>query len=221
MSHAALSMASITAAASQLLSWDQACTKPELHQLLAHGDPRHEVLHRKLQLTHQACQMLCSLNDFDRKQVVNELVQICRDPNAPDIARERTRGWRRLLRTRYPFGGYHYLIKFAVVGGSVVVDEIYFDDKLLGARGIGHERNALYQVTKSGPARMTTNVHKGIVDELKMDWGREPPQPIHRIETLHAAVNGMQNDLNKAAWLMHPCGCRLRPGSDQQLQPVP
>ncbi len=195
-------MASITAAATQLLSWDQACTKPELNQLLAHGDPRHSQLHSKLQLTHQACQMLCSLNDFDRKQVINELVQICRDPNAPDIARERTRGWRRLLRTRYPFGGYHYLIAFAVNNGQIVVNDIFMDRQLLGAQGVGQERNALYQVTKSGPARMTTNVNKGVVEDLMADWGELPPQPIHRIETRHAAVNGMLNDLNKAAWLM-------------------
>ena len=202
MSRIALSMDAISAAATQLLSWEQACTKPELNLLLASGDPRHSQLHGKLQLTHQACQMLCSLNDFDRKQVVNELVQICRDPNAPDIARERTRGWRRLLRTRYPFGGYHYLIKFAVVGGSLVIDEIYFDYKLLGARGVGQERNALYEVTKDGSARMTSAVDSNMVMRLQNDWGRKTPQPIHRIETLHAAVNGMQNDLNKAAWLM-------------------
>lgn len=202
MSHTALSMASITAAATQLLSWDQACTKPELNQLLAHGDPRHSQLHGKLQLTHQACQMLCSLNDFDRKQVINELVQICRDPNAPDIARERTRGWHRLLRTRYPFGGYHYLVAFAVNSGQIVVNDIFMDRQLLGARGVGHERNALYEVTKDGSARMTSAVDSDMVMRLQADWGRKTPQPIHRIETLHAAVNGMQNDLNKAAWLM-------------------
>ncbi|MBP7547455.1 MAG: hypothetical protein KA754_05840, partial [Corallincola sp.] len=120
MSHVALSMDAIATAATQLLSWELACTKPELNQLPASGDPRHSQLHGKLQLTYQACQMLCSLNDVDRKQVINELVQICRNPNAPDIARERTRGWRRLLRTRYPFGGYHYLIKFAVIGCGLV-----------------------------------------------------------------------------------------------------
>lgn len=188
MSHIALSMDAISAAATQLLSWEQACTKPELTALLAHGDPRHSQLHGKLQVTHQACQMLCSLNDFDRKQVVNELVQICRDPNAPDIARERTRGWRRLLRTRYPFGGYHYLIKFAVVGGGLVVDEIYFDYKLLGARGVGQDRNALYEVTKDGYAHMTAAVDSNMVMRLQNDWGRNAPHPIHRIETRHAAV---------------------------------
>ena len=202
MSHIALSMDAIATAATQLLSWEQACTKPELNQLLASGDPRHSQLHGKLQLTYQACQMLCSLNDVDRKQVINELVQICRDPNAPDIARERTRGWRRLLRTRYPFGGYPYLIKFAVVSCGLVVDEIYFDYKLLGARGVGQERNALYSVERAGSVKMTERVDPNIVRKLMGDWGGNAPQPIHRIETRHAAVNGMQNDLQKAAWLM-------------------
>lgn len=202
MSHIALSMDAISAAATQLLSWEQACTKPELTALLAHGDPRHSQLHGKLQLTHQACQMLCSLNDFDRKQVINELIQICRDPNAPDIARERTRGWRRLLRTRYPFGGYHYLVAFAVNSGQIVVNDIFMDRQLLGTHGVGQERNALYSVERAGSVRMTESVDANIVAKLMADWGGTAPRPIHRIETRHAAVNGMQNDLNKAAWLM-------------------
>ena len=45
MSHVALSMDAIATAATQLLSWDLACTKPELNQLPASGDQRHSQLH--------------------------------------------------------------------------------------------------------------------------------------------------------------------------------
>ncbi len=170
------------------------------------GDPRHKELARKVALTDQSCRMLCSLNDYDRMKVTEQILALGKNPNAPDVAKNRFRPMMRLKRQRYPFEGYHYLIRFEVVGDKIVVDDIYFDDQLLKPQLVpGMERNALYRVARKSEARFGERLLDEVPDPvaaIRRAWDTVEPQPVHRVATRHAAVNGMQNDLSKAAWLM-------------------
>ncbi|WKE66611.1 hypothetical protein PVT67_05005 [Gallaecimonas kandeliae] len=203
-------------AAHTLVSWSEAAQYPELSKLFDNDKERplgvkklpaklSTWLGGRLKLKHQAFQMLCSLNDFDRVKVIEEIIAICRNPSAPDVSVQRRNAFQRLRRSRYPFGGYHYLVKFAVASPVIIVDDIYFDEQLLGVKeGASHmERNALYRVKRNGHATFdSSNTDREIVNKLIDNWDNATPQPVHRVETRHAAVNGMLNELSKATWLM-------------------
>ncbi|MED5526625.1 MAG: hypothetical protein VX447_17980 [Pseudomonadota bacterium] len=162
-------------------------------------------LETRVKLKHQAFQMLCSLNDFDRLKVVEEIVSICKNPSAPDVSVQRKNAFQRLRRSQYPFKGYHYLVMFAVASPGIIIDDVFFDRKLLGVREDGHylERNALYRVKRTHNTPFEKeSFDKDIATKLIANWDNARPQPTHRVETQYAAVNGMLNELSKATWLM-------------------
>jgi hypothetical protein len=159
----------------------------------------------------QALRMLCALNDFDRRKVAEDLLEIARHPNRLDADTGRKNWFQRLLPSRYPFRGYHYKIRYAITPGQpVVIVDIYLDTNLLGDPNLpdSMQRNALYRVDKIGTARFTPRFKElgkssdDVISQLLDSWETNEPTPTHRIETRHAAVNGMQNNLRKAAWLM-------------------
>ncbi|EKE70565.1 hypothetical protein B3C1_13543 [Gallaecimonas xiamenensis 3-C-1] len=203
-------------AAHTLVSWSEAVQYPELSKLFDSDKERplgvkklpaklSTWLDGRLKLKHQAFQMLCSLNDFDRIKVIEEIIAICKDPNAPDVSAQRKNAFQRMRRSQYPFKGYHYLVMFAVAAPGIVVNDILFDKRLLGVKeGASHmERNALYRVKRNGHASFdNSNTDREIVNKLMDNWDNATPQPVHRVETRHAAVNGMLNELSKATWLM-------------------
>ncbi|WP_417358084.1 hypothetical protein [Gallaecimonas pentaromativorans] len=195
--------------------WKDAVQYPELSKLFDNDTQRPMTvkklpaklsawLETRVKLKHQAFQMLCSLNDFDRLKVVEEIVSICKNPSAPDVSVQRKNTFQRLRRSQYPFKGYHYLVMFAVEGPNIVVNDVLFDKRLLSSQEASNmERNALYRVKRNGYAAFDPS--KGdseLADKLADNWDNLTPQPVHRIETRHAAVNGMLNGLSKATWLM-------------------
>ncbi|WP_123421655.1 hypothetical protein [Gallaecimonas pentaromativorans] len=195
--------------------WKDAVQYPELSKLFDNDTQRPMTvkklpaklsawLETRVKLKHQAFQMLCSLNDFDRLKVVEEIVSICKNPSAPDVSVQRKNAFQRLRRSQYPFKGYHYLVMFAVEGPNIVVNDVLFDKRLLSSQEASNmERNALYRVKRNGYAAFDPS--KGdseLADKLADNWDNLTPQPVHRIETRHAAINGMLNGLSKATWLM-------------------
>jgi hypothetical protein len=92
--------------------------------------------------------------------------------------------------------------------GKAIVDDILFDLHLMGVKDTsGAERNALYRVSRQGNAKFSKDFRSlgedsnEIVEGLIKTWNPDAT-PTHRVETRYAAVNGMQNPLNKASWLM-------------------
>lgn len=197
--------------ADKCYSWAQAADEHEpIRNLFPTHSDRFIRLNAKLRLSDEAWRQLCAMNDFDRAKVAEELLQIVTSPTDPRHSDARRRNaMQRLRRVSYPFKSYHYAIAYAVApDGRVKVDQIWFDAKLVGAKpDYPHlERNLLYVVNRTGDARFSENFRQlgadseAVTDRLKAAWGK--PNPTHRVETRYAAVNGMQNDLTKATWLM-------------------
>lgn len=160
-------------------------------------------LQHRLSFTDQALGMLEVLNDFDFKQVWQEIAALCYDSQPQGSA-----GWwrdatRRLTKSRYPFQQYHYLISYQREAAQhILIHEIYFDMQLKGPQQPPkNERNMLYQVNRA-PGAVPYRVAQADGDLLAMQGAWELKDPVSLITTDYAAVNGMLNDVTKAAWLM-------------------
>ncbi|HET8899922.1 MAG TPA: hypothetical protein VFN09_14225 [Rhodanobacteraceae bacterium] len=212
MSRQLLSREQLRQRAAQNHAWHDAAAKaPQIAALFGTQSPAFRTLDKKLVLGDPALRMLCALNDFDRRKVADELLEIAKHPNRLDADTGRRNWFQRLLPTRYPFKHYHYKISYAIKPGQpVMIVDIYLDKDLVGDPSLpdSMQRNALYRVDKVGTARFTPqfeelgNNSERVIRQLRASWMTAKPAPTHRIETRHAAVNGMQNNLDKAAWLM-------------------
>ena len=164
---------------------------------LAQNFPFHKV-----KFTCQALAMLAQLNDYDQHMVVKDIEQICAHPNAKNSLKHSRNPLRRLWRTKYPFRNYHYLIKYDLQENTINISDILFDKQLQGKQNtFAAERTMLYEVKRKTSATYNKAMEEEEVEELKGAWNNTP-QATARVNTEHAAVNGMQNDLVKAAWLM-------------------
>ncbi|WEN14269.1 hypothetical protein PY254_13615 [Rhodanobacter sp. AS-Z3] len=197
--------------ATQHHSWHDAAAKaPQIAALFKIGSLPFVTLDKKIVLGDQAFRMLRALNDFDRRKVADELLEIASNPKRLDADTGHRNWFQRLLPTRYPFKGYHYKVSYSIRPGMpVLIVDIFMDrDVLKPTLPDSMQRNALYRVGKTGTAQFTPDFKQlgkksnEVAVALEASWGSAHPMPTHRIETLHAAVNGMQNNLTKAAWLM-------------------
>lgn len=163
--------------------------------------PSH-YMNNKWQLTHQALVMLTSLNDYDQQQVMKEIDYVTRYPGTTCSTRHSLNPSRRIYRSRYPFRTYHYLVEYKTTGsGQVIIDDIYFDRSLYGAKqSCSAERTMLYSVRRNNQSSYDGPKDRNSLKALEGAWQIE--EPVSRVNTVHAAVNGMQNNAEKAAWLM-------------------
>jgi hypothetical protein len=158
MSRQLLSREQLRQRAAQNHAWHDAAAKaPQIAALFGSRSPAFLTLDKKLVLGDQALQMLCALNDFDRRKVADELLEIAKHPNRLDADTGRKNWFQRLLPSRYPFRGYHYKIRYAITPGQpVLIVDIFLDQDLLRTKlPDAMQRNALYRVDKSGAARFT------------------------------------------------------------------
>ncbi|MDP5138470.1 hypothetical protein ORJ04_21205 [Rheinheimera baltica] len=154
------------------------------------------------QLTHQALIMLASLNDYDQQQVMKEIDYVTRYPSTTYSTKHSLNPFRRLYRSRYPFRSYHYLVEYKTTGsGQVVINDIYFDRSLYGAKQhYAAERTMLYSVRRTSQHNYDGAKGRGDIEAIQGAWQLD--EPVSQINTEHAAVNGMQNEVERAAWLM-------------------
>ncbi|MCE9686480.1 hypothetical protein LZP73_09675 [Shewanella sp. AS16] len=152
-------------------------------------------------ITQQALAMLANLNHFDQRKVVKEIAHVCNNPGSCSSIKHSKLPFKRLWRSKEQFQSYHYLIDYKIAAdGRVVIHDIYFDTDVTGAKTRHSlERNMLYTVKRIG-GRFDGAFDGEDLKNTKAAWGR--PEPTPQVRTLHAAVNGMQNDLLKANWLM-------------------
>jgi hypothetical protein len=211
MSRQLLSREQLQQSAARRHAWHEAAAKaPQIAALFDAKSLAFRALDKKLALGDEALRMLCALNDFDRRKVADELLEIVSHPNRLDADTGRRNWFQRLLPTRYPFRGYHYKIRYAIMqGGPVVIVDIFLDEALLRPDlSNPMQRNALYRVDKLGVTRFTSEFKRlgdtpdKVINALEKGWSTSEPVPTRRVDTRHAAVNGMQNNLTKAAWLM-------------------
>ncbi len=155
-----------------------------------------------IKITRQALLMLSSLNDYDQKKVVKEIYFVTKHPSAHSSLKHSSVPGLRLYKTKYPFRSYHYLITyFTNSDGSVVVHDINFDNALLGKKlDARQQRPMLYHVNKIGKKTYTGKEIDAEVKDIMRQW--EVQGPVTNINTTHAAVNGMQNNYQKAVGLM-------------------
>lgn len=156
----------------------------------------------KVKFTCQALAMLSQLNDYDIKMVCADIMQICANPNAQNSIKHSRNPLRRLWRTKYPFRNYHFLIEYILANGVINVDDILFDSQLHGAKNhFSAERTMLYEVKRNSSYTYNKAMNKEEIEEIQGAWSKDVT-PTAQIKTKHAAVNGMQNELTKATWLM-------------------
>ncbi|SBS27470.1 hypothetical protein MSP8887_00655 [Marinomonas spartinae] len=156
----------------------------------------------RVKFTCQALAMLSRLNSYDMDMVVKDILKIYSNPYAPSVTKHSRNPLRRIWRNKYPFRSYHYLIQFEVVNGLIVIYDIFFDKQLHGAKdNFSAERSMLYEVKRKTSVGYDKALNKDDIRALENAWSRAP-EPVSEIKTIHAAVNGMQNNLEKATWLM-------------------
>ncbi|WP_426370533.1 hypothetical protein [Pseudocolwellia sp. HL-MZ7] len=156
----------------------------------------------KVNFTCQALAMLSQLNDFDQQMVEKEIKHICAHPNAKNSLKHSRNPLKRLWRTQYPFKNYHYLVRYDLDLNTINITDILFDKKLTGPKDkFSAERTMLYEVDRITSATYDKAKDLDGIEELKGAWERAPI-PTTQVKTSHAAVNGMLNELDKAAWLM-------------------
>ena len=156
----------------------------------------------KVKFTCQALAMLAQLNDYDQHMVVRDIEQICAHPNAKNSLKHSRNPFKRLWRTKYPFRNYHYLIKYDLQVNTINIADILFDKQLQGAKTtFAAERTMLYEVKRKTTATYNKAKDKKGIEKLEAAWTNAPIGTT-QVNNAHAAVNGMQNDVVKAAWLM-------------------
>jgi hypothetical protein len=156
----------------------------------------------KVKFTCQALAMLSQLNDYDIKMVCADIKQICANPNAQNSIKHSRNPLRRLWRTKYPFRNYHFLIEYSLKNGFINLEDILFDKQLLGKKDtFSAERTMLYEVKRRSNHSYNKAMEENDLRKVQGAW--DPvPTPTTRVNTEHAAVNGMLNELTKAMWLM-------------------
>lgn len=160
---------------------------------------------KKINISRQALVMLSSLNEYDQKQVIKEIYFVSANPNAKSVVRHKRNPLLRIFRTTYPFKNYHYLITCVLKDGKVVIHDIAFDETLHGANVSVHskQRTQMYHVQKkfgaNGKYDGTQNVNEA--EALMAEWDSAGSRFTQNINTLHATVNGMLNQYDKAAMI--------------------
>jgi hypothetical protein len=161
-------------------------------------------------LNHQALVMLGSLNSYDQEQVMKEIYYLIANPTHPSSLRHSRIPFTYLWRTRYPFRNYHYLIRYKRQGnGELVFEEILYDHRLPGncqphREGLcapATQRPMLYHVKSDEYLPYDGPKTDEQLRALAGTWV-VPKTQHHQVTTAHAAVNGMQNNFEKAVWLM-------------------
>lgn len=97
----------------------------------------------------------------------------------------------------------NYLISYEVISRRVTITSVTHNEEVLFTQKSSRdERGALYSVKKIKDVKFDDNFIPSETNLTKMrnSWGKA--KPVTRIDTTHAAVNGMLNDFGKAQWLM-------------------
>ena len=170
--------------------------------LFSGQDLKLQRLRQRVTFSDQAQAMLEVMNSFDIRKVLEEIIGLTYNPSPAGHKRHWRNAWLRFIKSRYPFPNYHYMIEYEVQSdGCIAVMEIFHDRDLYGSKELAsEERNMLYNVKRGNGMRYDRPMEQSDIAQLRASWVIQKPVP--NITTQYAAVNGMQNNLEKAGWLM-------------------
>ena len=104
-------------------TWQELCANEPHFQTPFHGhDACEQRLQKRVLFSDQAAGMLGALNDFDRKKVLEEVIALTYNPNPRDAKKYWKNPLNRFVKSRYPFGSYHYLINYEVEANGKIAE---------------------------------------------------------------------------------------------------
>lgn len=155
---------------------------------------------RPLYIEPAALKTLEHLNDYDMKQVSKSIQSLASIPFPIDGEQQTHRPDFFKAKQQSGTAG-NFVIKYFVTVNAITITNIHLNLGALGPKPVSkNERASLYHVERKNGARFNSNMSLQDVERLEEAWRLSRPR--YEVTTSHAAVNGMLNNLNKAAWLM-------------------
>ncbi len=155
---------------------------------------------RKLYIEPKPLKFHENLNGYDQQQVSSGIEALASTPMPMEGVQQKARPASFRAKKSPGFAG-NFIIKYSISPMAVTVTSIMLNlDVLVSMPNSKDERTALYEVERLNKITFNEGLSLAQVEELKESW--QLKRPVTNVNTTHAAVNGMLNDLNKAAWLM-------------------
>ena len=155
---------------------------------------------RKIYIEPKALTYLERLNGYDQQQIfagINELASMAH----PLSGMQNTHRPMFFRAKKAPGLAGNFIIKYSINSDYTIVTAIILNGNLLGVKkNSADERASLYNVERINKINFDKGISESDVRKLTLAWKMK--RPVTEVKTHHAAVNGMLNDLEKAAWLM-------------------
>ncbi|HEY6530306.1 MAG TPA: hypothetical protein VIZ65_16585 [Cellvibrionaceae bacterium] len=148
-----------------------------------------------------AQEYLLDLNGYDQLQVCKGIEALASTPSPQDGMASTTRP--DFLKAKFASASvFNYVIKYGISSSAIIVTSIALNKAILGAQNEkSSERSALYTVERIGNQKFNAQSSLKEIDDLTLKTWRAKGAT-RKVNTRHAAVNGMLNDHEKAVWLM-------------------
>ncbi|MDG9666836.1 hypothetical protein ONV78_03735 [Hahella sp. CR1] len=183
-------------------------TLPPSHQLIPLEYPqtgwslRRKRHGKQVFITREANQFLLNLNDYQKNEVYRALSKIVSEGGyGLTTGGLKTRPMAMRSKTDAIAAAGILNLVYSVNSEKIVVNAIGLNKSVVGPMPVASkERAALYEINRKTSVRYSETSSTSDIEKLEGAWGR--PKVVVDVNTEHAAVNGMQNDLEKARWLM-------------------
>ncbi|KEQ19361.1 type II toxin-antitoxin system RelE family toxin [Endozoicomonas numazuensis] len=156
-----------------------------------------KAIGKKIYIEPEALTYLKSLNGYDQDKVIKGVEELASIPHPSG-------GMVNTLRPNFFKAKtvHYFTLKYQVTSELVVVSDIDLNASMLSEKPKGKgERGSLHRVQKVGNMQFTATSALSDSKALQeQTWSRRTAT--HDVQTEHAAVNGMLNELQKATWLM-------------------
>ncbi|MBU6955796.1 hypothetical protein [Hahella sp. HN01] len=181
---------------------------PDHHQLIPLENPvsrwglRRKLSGKELLITKEANSFLMNLNDYQKTEIYRAINKIVSEGgygrgSAGFLLKPMSM---RAKQESITAAGNLCLI-YSVNSEKIVINSIEIDPSIVGSQSTAKDEVAsLYKVPRVSDTRYHEHSSDEDVRALERAWGE--PRAQVEVTTEHAAVNGMQNDLRKARWLM-------------------
>ncbi len=157
---------------------------------------------RKLYIEQKAFDYLSNLNSYDQAQICRGIERLASIPSPQDglVQEMRPAHFKAKFVTVTCF---NYSIKYQLNSEVVIVQRIALNSIILGKKdNPKDERSCLYNVRQGEKGDFSESSSLSDIRNLHRNWTVSSRSAVTEVVTPHAAVNGMLNNLEKAAWLM-------------------
>lgn len=185
-----------------LLSWAEMCEENPNFERISKSLSKTHRLTSNVQFSHQAYVSLSSFNDMDARMVLKDVIDLTFNPSPRGVKNHPRYPLARIVKSKYPFKGYHFNIDFEVTpSGQLEVKEIFIDfDRFTINMHKLDQPNMLYHVEQREPVQYNGPTTQSNIDKARGSWTVR--EAVTSIKTEKAAVNGMMNNLQAAGGLM-------------------